>query len=413
MNLARRWVICFFLLPLFWVSPARPEDTYIVADWDTGRDLFEITPSGTIRRITQGVPWEQIRCLTMDAHGNIIVGVTIYKSGQNLDGIYRLNPQGVITPVVVGDEVPEPLSIAIDANGDYIVITQKYWSAEDPRLLRITPAGQITELHSGRPLEYPTDIAIDKQGHYVIVDRGSEGRFLGFWTYFKENGAIYRFDPNTKRFTTVLSALDENDNVIMDRLLGHLAGVAIDQDGNYIVVDSAPHLDSKGLWKTPLGNPSIMRVSPSGDILASYGVPTLDNVYPVGLGIGIGSDGNYIIADAVGIVDSSGRLLRMTPQGQVSTIILSDWMGQTGDVFVKRNAAPVVTLELKQPKLLPGGAFQFTLVGPPGAKYEIHASGDLMNWKPLRVVTLGATPTNIIDASSGLARRFYRAVQAP
>jgi len=316
-------------------------DTYVVADWDSDRDLFEVTPEGAIRRITQGVPWEQIRSVAVDAQGNYILAVNIYESGQNLDGIYRMSPEGVVTPVVAGDEVPEPLAIAIDANGDYIVINQRWWILEAAQILRITPAGEVTELHAGEPLHFPTDLAIDAQGNYVIVDRGSEGRVHGTWWSYTENGEVYRFNPVSKEFTVVYSALDADKNVIEDRMMSHLAGVAIDKDGNYVVVNSAPHLDSLGRWKTPTGNPSILRISPGGELLAEHYVPTLDNVYPIALGIGIGSDGNYIIADAVGTTDSSGRLLRMTPQGEVSTIILTNWMGQTGDVFVRRGSAAV------------------------------------------------------------------------
>jgi uncharacterized repeat protein (TIGR01451 family) len=68
---------------------------------------------------------------------------------------------------------------------------------------------------------------------------------------------------------------------------------------------------------------------------------------------------------------------------------------------------------LGSPHFLDNGLFQFTLSGTPGSNYEIRASSDLSNWKPLQRVLLLNQTTNIIDTNIGLPKRFYRAQSAP
>ena len=55
------------------------------------------------------------------------------------------------------------------------------------------------------------------------------------------------------------------------------------------------------------------------------------------------------------------------------------------------------------------GSFQFTLTGAPGSNYLVQASSDLKNWKLFKTVVLTNGTLELLDASTGLKQRFYRA----
>jgi hypothetical protein len=64
-------------------------------------------------------------------------------------------------------------------------------------------------------------------------------------------------------------------------------------------------------------------------------------------------------------------------------------------------------------KRLANGQFQFTLVGAPGSNYEILESTDFRNWKLLKTVSITNATADVLDTSTNLLRRFYRAQLAP
>ena len=59
------------------------------------------------------------------------------------------------------------------------------------------------------------------------------------------------------------------------------------------------------------------------------------------------------------------------------------------------------------------GQFQVTLNGAPMSNYVVYVSADLVTWKTLITVTTPSGSTNLLDASPGLQRRFYRAKLSP
>jgi len=59
------------------------------------------------------------------------------------------------------------------------------------------------------------------------------------------------------------------------------------------------------------------------------------------------------------------------------------------------------------------GTLQLTLSGAATSNYVIYVSSDLLTWKPLQTVTLMTGSTNVMDRSTGLEQRFYRALLLP
>jgi hypothetical protein len=47
------------------------------------------------------------------------------------------------------------------------------------------------------------------------------------------------------------------------------------------------------------------------------------------------------------------------------------------------------------------------------SNYVVYVSADLVTWKTLITVTTPGGSTNLLDASTGLQRRFYRAKLSP
>jgi hypothetical protein len=232
------------------------------------------------------------------------------------------------------------MAVAIDANGQYVVLDGSGDIVDEihvaSKLIRVSPQGQATVLHTGVPLRFPTDIAIDAEGNYVIADRGTAGRVYGLGTVLPENGAVYRYLPATGEFVTVRSSVDQNGNARMDDLLGHVASVAIDGQGNYVVLEAPTHCDNRTCteWEFPVDEGWITRMRPNGEILQVFRVPDLEDKISMPLGLVIDSHGDYIIADAVGVTTGSGRILRMTPDGQFSIVLSSNLLGAPKDLVL-------------------------------------------------------------------------------
>jgi hypothetical protein len=70
-----------------------------------------------------------------------------------------------------------------------------------------------------------------------------------------------------------------------------------------------------------------------------------------------------------------------------------------------------LAVQLTSPRRTVGGAFEFTLTGPPGV-YAVLGSGDLLVWSELGAATNMLGSAAFTDLTAGLsARKFYRARQ--
>ena len=70
-------------------------------------------------------------------------------------------------------------------------------------------------------------------------------------------------------------------------------------------------------------------------------------------------------------------------------------------------------IRLLSPQRPPAGNFQCTVSSALGLRLEILASSNLQNWDTVATLTNSTGTTNYTDTTSGLPRRFYRALQLP
>jgi len=73
----------------------------------------------------------------------------------------------------------------------------------------------------------------------------------------------------------------------------------------------------------------------------------------------------------------------------------------------------ITAMQLKSPKRLAGGQFQFTVLSAPGQHLEILASSNLASWASITSIINTAGTTNLTDGTAGLSKRYYRAHQLP
>lgn len=390
------------------------QDSYVVLDRTTSRGLYLIDSAGAVTPITPVVPWQHAHSVARASNGEFIVTVNVSDGHGTVDGVYKVSPGGEVTAVAVGQPFDSPRGVAIDAAGNYVVLN--YNAAENKiQLMRVSPGGQVEVLLEDKPLKQPIGIAIDAYGHYIITDRSSAGRVWGIWTNLPENGAVYRFDPVSRETTTVRSSVDANGDARLDALMGHLTGVAIDAEGNYIIVEAPPHLDSRGNWKIPIGDTYLLRMRPDGEILQTIHIPLLDDHYSIGLDVAIDRQGNYIIADAVGVTSEDGRLLRVTPAGHVTSIILTPLLGIPGGVVV----LPAVVPPIPPPphivglNLMPGAdhpRIRFAWRSTLGQSYRIQSATKLGggDWQDMAFLISGTGDLIEFSEQCGLGPRFYR-----
>ena len=113
-----------------------------------------------------------------------------------------------------------------------------------------------------------------------------------------------------------------------------------------------------------------------------------------------------------------GGLLGADPNGAWALYVQDDALGDAGYIAGGwgLTLGLVVSPPASAPMIVPGtlrllsnGQFQFQLAGTGGCTYEIEAGSDLRNWKVLKTVSLLGSTTNILDVSTNVARRFYRA----
>jgi sugar lactone lactonase YvrE len=214
--------------------------------------------------------------IAVDAEGNLYV--------TDNSRIRKITPEGEVSTFAGGEccyydrgrinpaRFTDPIDIAIDATGNLYVLDQ--WK---PKIRKVTPEGKVS-IFVDDGFNDPNRIAIDAEGNL----------------YVSEGGRIRKITPE-KKFSTFVSA---NYGI---------AAIAIDAAGNLYVSDYDNHRIRK---VTPDGKASTLAGSGKEGFVDGKGSAARFN-YPAGNAI-----------DAVGnlYVPDNGRIRKITPEGNVTTL---------------------------------------------------------------------------------------------
>lgn len=214
-------------------------------------------------------------------------------------GLLKMSLQTGAVTVIAFNPPSSPRDVAIDRDGNYIVVEQPLGSGVGiPAVYKVTPDGRVSIIARGAPLIEPHGLDIDASGNYIVADTAA---------------GIFRVTPQGQ--VTLVAATNPNPGSILFRP----ADVRVDKDGNYIVAE----IIRAGLLKvTPTGDVSnILRGSP----FSRQGGPR---------GVAIDPNGDYIVA-----VMLANALFRVTPRGRVTTIFSGPPLCGPADVTV----VPVLT----------------------------------------------------------------------
>jgi sugar lactone lactonase YvrE len=140
-------------------------------------------------------PLNAVRCLALDAQGNLYAGDTSTRE------IYRFDAEGQPEPLTKG-QTGIPMGIVFDSNGKMFVA-----DLERQAILQVSASGEVTEFVS---IQGPRGIAIDKQ------DR--------IWVLTNTGDALVRFGPDKSKEVLIAGTpfefanqlvLDESENAYL------------------------------------------------------------------------------------------------------------------------------------------------------------------------------------------------------
>jgi DNA-binding beta-propeller fold protein YncE len=203
--------------------------------------------------------------------------------------VYFFGRDGAILRVARPNAVLGPRGARTDKQGSVV-----FADIFGPAIKRMEADGTIATLASGSPLTGPKDIAFDATDNLVIAD-------FDDFNDTRRSG-ILLYEQSTKKIKTVYEG--------KPLLWPH--GIDVDKDGNYVVADHSG---------------AIFRLTPAGRITTVATGQGL--VAPQD--IKVQADGSYVATDIALSLDKFGKLIvegsrnpsklvRVTPDGQVSTI---------------------------------------------------------------------------------------------
>jgi len=143
------------------------EGNLIVADVGLGA-ILQISAAG-------GDPVEMARIripcgIARDRDGSFVV------VSRGVDQLVRVSAQGKVTPIVKGSLAPKdvasyPHHVIVDQQG--YVVSDVYAKA----LWRVSPDGKVTPLVQGDPLKNPMGIALEPNGNILVIDTFAKALF--------------------------------------------------------------------------------------------------------------------------------------------------------------------------------------------------------------------------------------------
>jgi len=229
----------------------------------------------------------------MDANGDLIVAEPNGNGGCpgfGCGAIFRVDPsngnQFLISSL---GNFFDPLSIEIDANGDYIVLDMNAFPGFLGAVFNITPAGVVTTITSGGLFGQPQDLDIESNGNFVIAELFS---------------AVLRVTPGG-----IQSTVSAGGN------FGSVSGVAIDINGDIIVANSG-------------ATNGILRVDP---ISGAQSIISSGGLLITPAKVAIDANGDYLVTD-------TGRLIKVDRNTLVQSVLSS------GQLFVAPTGIFVVPI---------------------------------------------------------------------
>jgi hypothetical protein len=223
--------------------------------------------------------------------GSILITSFEGGGGTSSKGIVRLGPPGGDPPVSLGQNLGNPIGIAIAANGDLFVADPN--CCGDPRgpggVIRVNPAkpadANQTVVSSGGHFGQPTGIAIAGNGDLLVVDQVCCGGTGG-------KGGVIRVNPADGTQTVVARA----------GFFRQPTGIAIATNGDLLVVDG----------KCCGGKGGVIRVDPAKPATDNQTVVASGGFFDLPTGIAIATNGDLVVAD-FSCCGGQGGVIRVDP----------------------------------------------------------------------------------------------------
>jgi hypothetical protein len=394
-----------------------------VADWSS-QTIRKVATSGAVVTIA-GVAW---RYGTNDGPGNVAQfanpsdvavdsATNVYVADSSNNTIRKVSPGGVVTTLAglggssgstdgtgSAARFDDPEGVAVDsANNVYVA------DSGNQTIRKVTPGGVVTTL-AGRAWNSgsadgtnnmasfcnPSGMAVDSSGNLYVAETGN-------WTIRKvtPGGVVTTVGGQARNQGSV----DGTGSTA--RFYGPI-GVALDSAGNVYVADT--------------GNNTIRRGSP-----ACADRPVIDAASgPVGVSRQLDISPLTAVAwrwrqvrqpatSTAQLSSTTARNPTFTPDVADLYVFELQATNAAGQIAISRvslTGLPVVSRPLFVPgslRSINNGQFQFTLAGAAGSNYEIQVTSDLRNWVVWRSILMTNATLDLLDTSTNLQRRFYRA----
>jgi sugar lactone lactonase YvrE len=204
-----------------------------------------------------------------------------------------------------GNLFQRPYDLAVEADGDLLVVDMGQPNVKDGALIRVDPTtGRQTLVSSGDAFFDPAGVAIGPGGVVYVLDTLAGNN----------SGAVIGVNPVTGAQQMVASNLGP----LVPGLFDLPFGIAVDRDGSVVVVNRAlaGPLPELGCL---LASGSVFRVVPGSHNAAISSAGGLSRP----LGVTVDSDGSIIVANECGTPNGVG-LLRINPVGGGQATIASN-----------------------------------------------------------------------------------------
>jgi sugar lactone lactonase YvrE len=235
------------------------------------------------------------------AHAVAAEPYVVYTANKQVDGavILRSEPATGSTVEIsrngpLGNLLHEPYDLAVEADGSLVVADMGVPNQKDGSVIRVDPVtGRQSLVSSGGIFFDPAGIAVAPGGALYVLDTLPGAN----------SGAVIRVDPNTGAQTLI------SWNFILPRLFDLPFGIAVDHDGQIIVVNRA----LSGMLPVPcfIGTGRVFKVDP-----ATGNQTDISNggslAYP--LGLAVDADGSVVVANECGGLSAAG-LVRVSSGG--------------------------------------------------------------------------------------------------